>query len=235
MTLVCTICARGGSKGVPGKNIRPIAGKPLIVWTIEQARASGLFDLIAVSSDSAAILAAATAAGADLAIQRPDEMASDTAGKVPAIRHALLAAEAHLGRRARVLVDLDATSPLRDLADISGAMALLEDTGATNVITGAPSRKSPYFNLVERQSDGTVVLSKPLPSMVLRRQDSPACFDMNGSIYVWQRDAFVADPRVFYPDTRLYEMPEERSVDIDSPIDFALVELLLVARLNRQP
>jgi len=235
MTRICTICARGGSKGVPGKNIRLIAGKPLIAWTVEQARACGLFDLIAVSSDSADILAAAMAAGAGLAVQRPPEMATDTAGKIPAIAHALRAAEAHLGRQADVFVDLDATSPLRDVTDILGAVALLETTGATNVITGAPARRSPYFNLVERQADGTVGLSKPLPGAVLRRQDAPECFDMNASIYVWQRDAFAADPRVFYPDTQLFEMPEDRSVDIDSPIDLALVELLLTARQKDQP
>lgn len=230
MTRICTICARGGSKGVPGKNIRPIAGKPLIAWTVQQARDSHLFDLIAVSSDSAEILAAGMAAGADLAVQRPPEMATDTVGKVTSIRHALLTAEAHLGRQADVSVDLDATSPLRDVGDIVGAIDLLTETMATNVITGAPARRSPYFNLVERQADGSVALSKPLPHVVLRRQDSPACFDMNGSIYVWQRNAFVADPRVFYQDTQLFEMPEERSVDIDSHVDFALVELLLTAK-----
>jgi len=186
--------------------------------------------LIAVSSDSADILAAAMAAGADLAIQRPPEMATDTAGKVPAIAHALLAAKAHLGRPAEVLVDFDATSPLRDVSDITGAVAVLEATGATNVITGARARKSPYFNLVESRDDGTVGLSKPPPEEVLRRQDAPACYDMNASVYVWRRDAFLADPRVFYPDTRLFEMPEDRSVDIDSPLDLTLVELLFAAR-----
>jgi len=235
MTTICTICARGGSKGVPGKNIRPVAGKPLIAWSIGQARASGLFDLIAVSSDSADILAVAMAAGADLAVERPAELATDTAGKIPAILHALRAAEAHLGRPARVFADLDATSPLRDVADIAGAIDLQATTGATSVITGAPARRSPYFNLVERRADGTVGLSKPLPDQVLRRQDAPACFDMNASIYVWARDAFVADPRVFYPDTRLFERPEDRSVDIDSAIDLALVELLLAAKGKGQP
>jgi CMP-N,N'-diacetyllegionaminic acid synthase len=235
MTRICTICARGGSKGVPGKNIHPIAGKPLIAWSIAQAHASGLFDLVVVSSDSAEILAVAMSAGADLAIKRPPEMANDTAGKVPAIAHALNAAETHLGRKAQVLVDLDATSPLRDVADIIGAVALLESTGASNVITGAPARHSPYFNLVEARADGSVGLSKTLPTAVLRRQDAPACHDMNASVYVWQRDAFLSDPRVFYPDTRLFEMPEERSVDIDSPMDLVLVELLFANKLKGQP
>ena len=234
MTISCTICARGGSRGVPGKNIRMIAGRPLIAWTVLQARAAGIFDIIAVSSDSAAILDAARDAGADLTIPRPPEMATDAAGKVPAIVHALLAAEAALGRHATMHVDLDATSPLRDVADITGSVDLLRTSGATNVITGSPARKSPYFNLVERGGDGIARLSKPPVDAILRRQDSPACFDMNGSVYVWKRDAFVADPRVFYPDTHLFEMPEDRSVDIDTPVDFLMVELLLTRKLADQ-
>lgn len=231
MTIICTICARGGSKGVPGKNIRPIAGKPLIAWTVEQALATGIFDIVAVSSDSEAIRQAASAAGAHLTIDRPAEMATDQAGKVPAIVHACLAAEAALGHKTDILVDLDCTSPLRELTDITGSVDLLRATGATNVITGAEARHSPYFNLVERVADGTVHISKPLPAMVLRRQDSPACFDMNGSVYVWQRDAFLADPQVFYSDTRLFEMPEDRSVDIDRELDFMIVEMLLQRKL----
>lgn len=227
---LCTLCARGGSKGVKGKNLRPLAGRPLIAHSLQQARASGLFAAIAVSSDSPEILAVAREWGADLAIERPAELASDTAAKVPAIRHALLAAEAELGREASVLVDLDATSPLRLPQDIAGAVALLEESGCRSVITGAPARRSPYFNLVERRPDGTVALSKSIDPPPVRRQDVPAAFDMNASVYVWRRDAFLADPRVFYPDTRLYEMPEERSVDLDSELDFAFIEFLLQRR-----
>lgn len=232
MTRLCTICARGGSKGVPGKNIRPLAGLPLIAHSIRQARDSGLFAAIAVSSDATAILAAAAEAGADLMIERPAELASDTAGKLPAIRHCVAEAERRLDRRFDILVDLDATSPLRLPEDIRGAVALLEDSGAASVITGSPARRSPYFNLVEERPDGSVGLSKPPPAEVLRRQDAPACFDMNASIYVWRRDVFLAGPRVFYPDTRLFVMPEERSHDIDSELDFAIVEMLLARRTN---
>lgn len=234
MTTICTICARGGSKGVPGKNIRPLAGQPLIAWSVQQARASGLFDLIAVSSDNADILKAAQAAGADLTIERPAELASDTAGKLPAIVHALRAAEDHLGRSAEILVDLDATSPLREVSDILGAVELMRETGASNVITGSPARRSPYFNLVETGPDGVACLSKPLPEGVLRRQDGPACYDMNASIYVWQRDELVGNPAVFYPDTRLFAMPETRSVDIDSELDFQIVEMLMNRKLQDQ-
>lgn len=230
MKRLCTICARGGSKGVKGKNIRHLLGRPLIAHTIAQARAAGLFEAVAVSSDSAAILEAAREAGADLLITRPDDMASDTAAKAPAIRHALIEAERLLGHEVDVLVDLDATSPLRLPGDIVGAVRLLEETGVTSVITGAPARRSPYFNLVELDGGGTVRLSKPTDPPVARRQDAPRCFDMNASIYVWRRSPFVVRPAVFYDDTRLFEMPEDRSVDIDSELDFEIVRLLMERR-----
>ncbi len=130
------------------------------------------------------------------------------------------------GERFDVLVDLDATAPLRLSSDIVGAVALLEHSGASSVITGAPARRSPYFNLVELTADGRVQLCKTSSREVTRRQDAPVCFDMNASIYVWRREAFLDSPAVFYADTRLFEMPEERSLDIDSELDFELVTFL---------
>jgi N-acylneuraminate cytidylyltransferase/CMP-N,N'-diacetyllegionaminic acid synthase len=232
MSLICTICARGGSKGVAGKNRRSLLGRPLLGWTIEQAQQTGLFSAIAFSSDSDALLEEALRCGADIAVKRPDEMATDTAPKLPAIRHCLEEAMRRTGSTPDIFVDMDVTSPLRRPADIVGAVALLRDSGAPNVITGAPARRSPYFNLVEERPDGTVGLSKVADPPIVRRQDSPRCFDMNASIYVWNVSTFLADPRVFYPETRLFEMPEERSVDIDSEVDFALVELLLQKQLG---
>jgi N-acylneuraminate cytidylyltransferase/CMP-N,N'-diacetyllegionaminic acid synthase len=227
MTLLCTICARGGSKGVVGKNSRELLGRPLLAWSIDQARRTGLFEAIAFSSDSDLLLEAALKAGADIAVKRPDEMASDTAPKLPAIRHCLEQAIARIGNTPDVFVDLDVTSPLRLPSDITGVVKLLQESGARNVITGAPAHRSPYFNLVEAQADGTVGLSKTMNPPVTRRQDAPRCFDMNASIYAWRVAAFLENPAVFYPDTRLFEMPQERSVDIDSDIDFILVDLLL--------
>ncbi|MHC2577114.1 CMP-N,N'-diacetyllegionaminic acid synthase [Bradyrhizobium diazoefficiens] len=232
MSLLCTICARGGSKGVVGKNARDLLGKPVLAWSIEQARETGLFDAIAFSSDSDALLEAALKAGADIAVRRPDEMATDTAPKLPAIRHCLAQAIAQTGRTPEVFVDLDVTSPLRLASDITGAVDLLRQSGAPNVITGAPARRSPYFNLVEQRTDGSVGLSKSADPPITRRQDAPRCFDMNASIYVWRVASFLERPAVFYPDTRLFEMPEERSIDIDSDLDFALVELLLRQRMQ---
>jgi CMP-N,N'-diacetyllegionaminic acid synthase len=230
MTMLCTICARGGSKGVAGKNARELLGKPMLAWTIQQARETGLFEAVAFSSDSDALLDAALNAGADIAVRRPDEMATDTAPKLPAIRHCLEQAMARTGAHPDIFVDLDVTSPLRLASDITGAVRLLQQTGALNVITGAPARRSPYFNLVEARKDGSVGLAKPADPPITRRQDAPRCYDMNASIYVWRVAPFLEHPSVFYPDTQLFEMPEERSIDIDSELDFALVELLLRRR-----
>jgi N-acylneuraminate cytidylyltransferase/CMP-N,N'-diacetyllegionaminic acid synthase len=228
MKRICTICARGGSKGLPGKNIRPLLGKPMLLYSIEVAQESELFDRIAVSSDAPEILSLARAAGVTDIVERPPEMATDQAAKCPAIRHALLTVEQRHGEHYDVQVDLAVTAPLRLAEDIRGAVALLESARVSSVITGTPARHSPYFSLVEETPDGSVSLSKKAD--IVRRQDAPRTFDMDGSIYVWDTAAFRADPKVFYPDTRLYVIPEERSQDVDTDIDFAIVEMLMKRR-----
>lgn len=227
MKRICTICARAGSKGVQNKNLRVIAGKPLIAHSLLQARASGLFDAIACSSDSAEILAIAEEWGAQVLVKRPDEMAGDLAPKVPVIRHCVEVAERILRQEFQTCVDLDATSPLRLPEDIVGAVTLLEEHQISNVITGTPARRSPYFNVVECDPRGVARLSKVLPHTIARRQDAPACYDMNASIYVWQREALMRHATLFLPDTRLYIMPEERSHDIDSALDLEIVSYLM--------
>ena len=230
MKRLCTICVRGGSKSVQDKNLRLLAGRPLVAHSIIQAKESGLFDAVAVSSDSESLLHAAAAAGADVLVRRPDDLATDTAPKLPAIAHCVREVERGLDCRYEVLVDLDATSPLRLTDDIAGAVSLLEESGVSNVITGAPARRSPYFNLVEVDRNGIAHLSKSLPEPVERRQDGPRCYDMNASIYAWRRDVFLPSPALFYGDTLLYEMPEERSVDIDRELDFDIVAMLMERR-----
>lgn len=232
MTRICTICARGGSKGVKNKNIRLLLDKPLIAHTILQARSSGLFDCLAVSSDSDEILAVAATWGVDHLIKRPAELATDHAAKLPVIRHCVTQTELLTGSTFDTIVDLDATSPLRVPDDIIRCVQLLEERNASNIITGAPARRSPYFNLVEVDDNGVARLSKPLAVPVVRRQDAPRCYDMNASIYVWKREVLFDSPSLFTPDTLLYEMPEERSVDIDSELDFKIVAMLMAEREN---
>lgn len=222
---LCTICARGGSQGVPGKNIREIGGLPLIAHSIVRARESGLFDLITVDSDSPEILAVAREYGADLLLERPPELATATAGKVEVIHRAATLSEDASGIEFDTFVDLDATSPLRTVGDIVGAVDLLEQGAAENVISGAVAHRSPYFNLLEADENGVVRLSKP--STVNRRQDSPPCYDINGSVYVWRREPFITSPFLFGPSTRLFLMPRERSVDIDDEVDLRIVKMLM--------
>jgi CMP-N-acetylneuraminic acid synthetase len=202
-------------------------GLPLIAHTIQQAQESNLFDAIAVSSDSQDILNTAGQYGVKILIRRPAELATDTAPKMPVVKHCVLAAEAATKKQYAVVVDLDPTSPLRNAQDIAEAVALLENRNVTNVVTAAPSRKSPYFNLIELNAAGFVQLSKPLSRQIDRRQDAPRCYDMNASIYVWKRDRLLECESVFNADTLLYVMPEERSIDIDSETDFVFVEFLM--------
>ncbi|NJD02851.1 MAG: acylneuraminate cytidylyltransferase family protein [Ruminiclostridium sp.] len=230
MKRLCTICARSGSKGVANKNIRQLAGKPLLSYSIIQAKASGLFEAVAVSSDSDEILNIAGIWGADYLIKRPAQLATDQAPKIPAIRHCLTAAEEIARRYFSVIVDLDATSPLRSVTDIHNVVKLLETKQVSNVITGTPARRSPYFNLAELDNRGVAQLSKPLPEPVYRRQDAPMCYDLNASVYAWQREALLREQTVFNSDTLLYVMPLERSIDIDSELDFKFVEFLMNMR-----
>jgi N-acylneuraminate cytidylyltransferase/CMP-N,N'-diacetyllegionaminic acid synthase len=202
----------------------------MMVHSIEQARASGLFDALAVSSDSAEILDIAGAKGVDHLIERPADLATDTAAKLPVIRHAVAEVERRTGRTFTTLVDLDATSPLRLPDDIRAAVELHESSGAANVITAMPARRSPYFNLIELRPDGSVGLAKKPDRPFARRQDAPQCFDMNASIYVWTRSTLFGSDTLFNPTTGLYVMPEDRSIDVDSELDFEFVEFVLSRR-----
>jgi CMP-N,N'-diacetyllegionaminic acid synthase len=236
MKRLCSVCARGGSKGVPNKNIRPLLGKPLLIHSLDQARESGLFNCIVVSSDSNEILQLAEEWGVDHAIERPVGMATDTAAKLPVIQDCFRTAEALSNTTFDTVVDLDATSPLRNQEDLRGAIKLLESNIETkNVITGTPARRSPYFNLIELDESGKVHLSgkrsnikeSSIKEKIVRRQDAPPCYDMNASIYAWWRDSLLNAFHTLNPETLLYVMPEERSVDIDSEMDFRWVEFLM--------
>ena len=230
MNRICTICARGGSKGVPNKNIRMLLDKPLIAHSILQAKETQLFKHIAISSDSEEILKTAEKWGADILIKRPDELATDTSAKLPVIKHCVSEAEAQTNEVFDIIVDLDATSPLRLPEDIKGALTFFESKNSANLITAMPARRSPYFNLVETDENGYAKLSKTLPKAIVRRQDAPPCYDMNASIYIWKRKEFFQSEILFHENTLLYVMPEERSIDIDCELDFEFVEFLMKKR-----
>lgn len=225
--ILCTICARGGSKGVKNKNIKLLNGKPLIAYTIEQAKQSGLFEHIVISTDSDDIAHTAEQYGAEIFFKRSAEMASDTAGKLDVIRDAFIRSENHYQCTFDTLIDLDATSPLRNVQDIIASYTQFLQNDNDNLITAMPSRRSPYFNLVEVDVQGNVALSKQLTQGIVRRQDAPKTYDMNASIYIWKRDIILNESSLFLEKTGLYVMPEERSIDIDTELDFEFVEFLM--------
>lgn len=225
--ILCTICARGGSKGVKNKNIKELCGKPLIAYTIEQAKASGLFEHIVISTDSDTIASTSKEYGGEVFFKRNPEMASDTASKLDVIQDAFIRSERHYQETFDYLVDLDATAPLRSVEDIINSYQQFLNNDNDNLITAMPSRRSPYFNLVEIDATGKVTLSKKLDSTIARRQDAPKSYDMNASIYIWKRNIILNENSLFLEKTGLYVMPEERSIDIDTELDFEFVEFLM--------
>jgi CMP-N,N'-diacetyllegionaminic acid synthase len=223
---VATICARGGSKGLPGKNIRPFAGRPLIAHTIEHALACRAIDTVYVSTDDAGIAAVAREAGATVPFLRPAELATDEAGKLPVIEHLVAHLEAQ-GERIARLVDLQPTSPLREVSDIDAALAVSGRGDAPGLVVSVrEAADSPYFNLVEPGAEGLVHLSKGSGSA--RRQDTPAVYALNGSIYVWRREclAHAARHGLWSVRVAISPMARWRSVDIDDVDDFEYAEWL---------
>lgn len=220
---IATICARGGSRGLPGKNIRLFAGRPLIAHSIAQALACPGISGVYVSTDAQDIAEVARAAGATVPYLRPAELATDASGKLPVIEHLVRFLEAD-GQAIARIVDLQPTSPLRDPADIAAALA--ERPGADLVASVATARDNPYFNLVEARPGGWVTLSKGAGEG--RRQDVPAVYALNGSIYVWQRAALAHAALHGLWSVRVapFAMPRWKSVDIDDLEDFEYAEWL---------
>lgn len=228
--ILCTICARGGSKGVKNKNIRLLCGKPLIAHTIEQAIASRLFSHIVVSTDSDEIAKVAQAHGADVFFKRSPELSHEFAGKLEVIKDAYRRSEAYYDISFDYHFDLDATSPLRDITDIHNAFQTFLSGKYEVLQTAMPARRSPYFNLVECDEEGFIYLSKTPKEPILRRQDSPKCYDLNASIYIWTRDAILNKNTIFGKGCGVYVMPEERSIDIDNEVDFLFVEFMMLRK-----
>ncbi len=229
MTTVATICARGGSVGVPGKNIKLLHGKPLIAYTIAQALACAEIDHVYVSTDDEEIAEVAKSFGAEVPFLRPAALATSRAAKIPVIQHLIKYIESQ-GVVVNKIVDLDPTSPLRVEQDIKDCLNMLDDL-CDVVITGYESDKNPYFNMVERLDSGYMELVCQAPDKVVARQQAPQVYAMNASIYVWHRHTLSKG--LWDGNVKIHVMPHERSIDIDAPIDFKFVELLMAERKNR--
>ena len=229
MIVVCVIGARGGSKGLAGKNVRPLMGKPLIAWSIEQAKACPEISHVVVSTDSEAIAAVAREYGADVPFMRPAVLANDTASKWPVWQHALDACERHYGDKVDVLVDLDCTSPLRDPEDIQRAIAQFRASRSDAVISVCEARKNPYFNLLEVE-DGGLRLSKQPPAPVVTRQSAPRVYEQVASIYVFSPEYIRLGTSILSGRVEGYDIGQDKSLDVDSEFDFEMIEYLFTKK-----
>lgn len=228
-----TICARGGSRGVPGKNIRNLSGHPLIAYTIATALRCSFLDRLIVSTDSEDIAAVSRRYGAEVPFLRPAELASDASAKLPAIQHAVREIESR-GVTVDLIVDLEPTAPLRTVADVLACWRLVQDPETDIAFTVTPADKNPYFNLIEIV-EGYAQLSKAPWRSVVRRQDAPAAYGINGAVYAYHRDYLFKDGRVIGPRSRAVVMPIERGRDVDTLIDFAFIEFLVEKGIVQLP
>ena len=226
MKVLCTICIRKNSKGIKNKNIKLINNIPLFVHTLIQAKNSNLFENIVVSTDSRKIMNISKKYGVEIFFQRPKFLSLDSSPKIPTIRHALLKSEKFFNKKFEIVIDLDVTSPLRNIFDIKKALKLFYKEQSNNLISVCVSKKNPYFNMIEIL-DKKIRLVKNINNKIFRRQDAPMVYDMNASIYIWKRKALIYNDTLFTKKTAIFEMPEERSIDIDTIFDFKLVEFLL--------
>ena len=225
------IGARKGSKGVPGKNFRPLCGKPLIDWSLDQLFANPRVGAVVVSTDDEEIYAHAVKRGALEIGLRPAELATDTAPKWGVWQHALAASESLIGPVAAFL-DLDCTSPLRLPEDIDGALTLYQIEHPDMVMSVCEARKNPYFNMVELDASGRLQVSKPLPGGVWARQNAPVVYEHVGLVYVVD-PAYLRRAKTIYEGRVIpYVIPSERCHDIDTPYDMRLVEFLLTEQLR---
>jgi len=226
MNILCTICARAGSKGVKGKNFIKIGKKILINYTLEKAKKSNLFDQITVSTDSKKKKKIKKKNRKVFFIKRPKYLANDKAAKPDVIRHALILSEKQYNKKFDIIIDLDATSPLRSVSDIKSAFKIFKKTKSDNLFSVNESRKNPYFNMVELKNK-KVRLIKKYKKYLYRRQDAPVTYDMNASIYIWKRSIILRSNNLFRKKTSIYIMPQERSIDIDNKFELNMVKYLL--------
>jgi CMP-N,N'-diacetyllegionaminic acid synthase len=230
--ILVVIPARGGSKGVPNKNIKELLGKPLIAYTIEQAKRSRYIDRTIVSTDSPAIADIAVSWGAEVPFLRPEALATDQSSTLDVLVHAIDWLEKNENYKFDILVLLHATTPLREPEDIDRSIELLLEKGVENVFTVTEAHRNPYFNMVEIKNNKVSLVKM---GNYATRQTAPEVFDMNSSIYVWWKDIFMKKRSVFLENSRVYIMPRTRSVDIDDSLDFKIAEMLLSNQGNNVP
>lgn len=220
MNTFALIPARGGSKGIPRKNIKLFAGKPLIVWTIEAALRSSMLDAVVVSTDDPEIADVARQAGAQVPFMRPSELALDQTPGLDPVLHAL----DQLPQYDSVLL-LQPTSPLRTTEDIDACLRLATQQHAQSVVSVCEADTHPYwtYRLTRDQALSRFVDAEP----IARRQDLPQAFTLNGALYFADANWLRSSGSLVGTETLAYVMAKERSVDLDTPLDWKLAELFL--------
>lgn len=237
MNILITLCARAGSKGLKDKNIKLLFNHPLIAYSIRQAQAwirskqaeEGTMNFkLVLSSESSNYANLVKSYGVEVPFLRPSELATDTSGKVAVLTHALRESEKIYGMVFDVLLDLDVSAPLRTLDDLNNGFKAFAASGSDVCFSVTQARRSPYFNMVERNKLGRVELCKPTSSPVLSRQITPETWDLNASIYFYKREYLLKNPDNLWNGTvEIFEMPEESYLDINSELDFFLVETII--------
>jgi CMP-N-acetylneuraminic acid synthetase len=230
MEAVGFIFARGGSKGLPGKNIRLLGGKPLIGWAIECALEVDRISRIIVSTDSKEIATISKEYGAEVPFIRPAELAMDDSPELLAWKHGISYLRESTGTIPQAMVSVPATSPLRLAVDLENCLDEYEKGLADVVITVTDAHRSPYFNMVKANPDGTYGLVNSSISEVARRQDAPVVYDMATVCYVANSEFVMNHDSIFEGRVGAVHVPVERAIDIDTHFDFQLAELLLVSR-----
>ncbi len=222
------IFARGGSKGLPGKNIKHLAGKPLLQYSIDTALVCPSIEKVFVSTDDIQIAEVARSGGA-IVIERPDELANDTSPEWLSWRHAVTWVQDNYGLFDR-FISLPATSPLRSVEDVENAISRLTVVDADICISVTPASRSPYFNMVKRTDSGLVELVNQPSDAVTRRQDAPNVFDITTVVYVTTPIFILNQYGIFSGNVTSIEIPKERAVDIDDIYDFKLAQVLIQER-----
>jgi len=226
MKILCSICARQNSKGLKNKSLRMFNGRTLLSHTIIQAKKAKIFNRIVCSSDSAQILNLAKKNKVDLTIKRKKKLANDVSPKKEAIKDLLIKAEQHFNEKYDYIVDLDVSAPTRKTIEINKCLKIIKKLKyPCNLITVCEARKNPYFNMVEiRNKKLKKIISNN--KNISARQLAPRVFDMNASIYVWNREGFFKYKKIINSKTVYHVMPKFSSIDIDDKIDFEINELL---------
>lgn len=224
--IVAVIPARGGSKGIPQKNMRPIYGKPLIAYSIEAALRSRTLSKTIVSTDDKTIARTARDYGAEVPFIRPHHLATDTAATLSVLQHAITYLAEHQDYLADIVVCLQPTSPLRSAADIDAAVELCLDSGADSVVSLCQAKHHPYW--MKKIVDGRVYpLMNENENHYTRRQDLPPAYHLNGALYVTRTNVLLEENCMLGKYTVPYIMPPERSIDIDTPNDLKIAGVVL--------